>query len=135
MSTEPPARIAINSDTDIVAARAQGRKLAGQLGFNSTDATVIATAVSEVARNIVQHAGQGQIEFDEVRDQNRVGIRIVARDRGPGIADVEKALQPGYSTSSSLGLGLPGAKRLMDAFDIKSEPGKGTTVTMTKWNR
>lgn len=132
---QSPARVVIRSDADIVAARASGRALAGELGFNSTDATVIATAVSEVARNIVQHAGRGEIVVESIREHGRVGIRIVARDYGPGIPDVDQALQPGYSTANSLGLGLPGAKRLMDEFEIVSELGRGTTVTMKKWER
>jgi len=130
---ESPARVPIRSDADVVLARAQGRLLAAELGFSSTDATVIATAVSEVARNIVQHAGRGELQFDTVRDRDRVGIRITARDNGPGISDIDEALRPGYSTASSLGLGLPGAKRLMDEFEIHSELGQGTQVTMTKW--
>lgn len=132
---ESPARLPIHSDADIVLARARGRSLADELGFSSTDATVIATAVSEVARNIVQHASKGELTFEAVRERARVGIKIVARDEGPGIADVHRALQPGYSTANSLGLGLPGAKRLMDEFEVKSEVGRGTTVSMIKWGR
>lgn len=132
---EPPVRIPVQSDADIVLARAQGRKLAGKLGFNRTDTTVVATAISEVARNIVQHAVRGEIEMRSIRERGKTGICIIASDNGPGIADVEQALQPGYSTASSLGLGLPGAKRLMDEFAIDSQLGHGTRVTMIKWGR
>ncbi|MBI4408260.1 MAG: anti-sigma regulatory factor [Gemmatimonadetes bacterium] len=129
------ARIRIRSDADIVAARRQGRALAEQMGFSSTDVTVIATAISEVARNIVQYAREGEVVVSATREDGRDGLTIVARDQGPGIADVVKAMQPGYSTANSLGLGLPGARRLMDDFEISSRVGEGTTVTMTKWQR
>lgn len=133
MQSEPS--IPIKSDADIVAARAQGRRLAGELGFASTDATVVATAISEVARNIVQYAHNGEIRFRTAHREGRPGLVIIATDEGPGIADIALVLQPGYSTANSLGLGLPGAKRLMDEFEIASQPGKGTTITMTKWGR
>ena len=126
-------RVAIVSDADIVVARQHGRALAQQLGFSSTDATLIATAISEVARNIVAYAGHGDIEISAQRQARRRGVRVVARDSGPGIAQVEQAMQDGFSTSGSLGLGLPGARRLMDEFDIASEVGRGTTITMIKW--
>lgn len=132
---DPEACVPIKSDADIVAARAQGRQLADALGFASTDATVVATAISEVARNIVQYAHHGEIRFRTAHREGRSGIVIVATDEGPGIQDIALVLQPGYSTANSLGLGLPGAKRLMDEFEIASQPGKGTTITMTKWGR
>jgi RNA polymerase sigma factor (sigma-70 family) len=125
-------RVAIRSDADIVAARQAARELADRLGFGRTDLTLIATAVSEVARNIVRFAGEGEIVV-EILEQPRSGVQVVARDTGPGIADVEQALTDGYSTYAGLGLGLPGARRLMDEFAIVSEMGRGTTVTMTKW--
>lgn len=128
-------RVPIRSDADIVRARAEGRSLAGTLGFSSTDATVVATAISEVARNIVQHAGRGEIAIELIREQGRRGVQVVAQDHGPGIPDISRAMEPGFSTASSLGLGLPGAKRLMDEFDIQSAVGRGTTVTMKKWSR
>jgi RNA polymerase sigma factor (sigma-70 family) len=126
--------IRIQRDADVVAARKKARELATQLRFSRTDLTLIATAVSEIARNIVRFAGNGQI-FLELLDEPRPGIRIVARDTGPGIADVDQALSDGYSTYNGLGLGLPGARRLMDEFTISSEIDVGTTVTMTKWER
>ena len=128
-------RVPIGSDADIVAARQQGRALAAEVGFSGTDLTVIATAISEVARNIVAYAKRGDILLSLTQEGGKRGITIVARDQGPGIPDVAKALRDGYSTSGTLGLGLPGARRLMDEFDIVSDVGKGTTVTMKKWVR
>jgi serine/threonine-protein kinase RsbT len=128
-------RLQIAADVDIVNARQRVRQLAAECGFSPGDQTVIAAAVSEVARNIVMYAKRGEIEFSAVQDTDRVGLRTVARDDGPGIRDVPRALQDGFSTSGGLGLGLPGAQRLMDEFEVASEPGHGTTVTMTKWTR
>lgn len=124
--------IPIHSDADIVAARQAGRELAARLGFSRTELTLIATAVSEVARNIVRFADAGQIVV-ELLEQPRRGVRVTAMDTGPGMPDVDQALRDGYSTYNGLGLGLPGARRLMDEFAIVSEVGRGTTVTMTKW--
>jgi serine/threonine-protein kinase RsbT len=125
-------RIPIASEVDIVLARQQGRNLAGQLGASSIAMTLIATAISELARNIVQYARRGEIVLSVVEGSRR-GIQIVARDQGPGIPDLDLAMRDGYSTGGSLGLGLPGAKRLMDEFTIDTEVGKGTTVSMRKW--
>jgi serine/threonine-protein kinase RsbT len=125
-------RIPIRSESDIVLARQRGRNLAARLGASSTAMTLIATAISELARNIVQYAHEGEIVLSVVEESRR-GIQIVARDQGPGIPDLDLAMQDGYSTAGSLGLGLPGAKRLMDEFKIDSEVGKGTTVSMRKW--
>lgn len=128
----------IRSAVDIVAARQQGRTLAIEMGFGSTAVTLIAAAISEVARNIVDHAKRGEIMMNGVTARHnggRHGIRIIARDEGPGIPDVAQAMQYGYSTRKGLGVGLPGAKWLMDEFDIISRVGKGTTVTMIKWLR
>lgn len=128
-------RVPIRSDVDIVIARQEGRALAARLAFSISDLTLIATAISEVARNIVTYAKQGEIILRAVEDGGRRGIAVVARDEGPGIPNVAMALQDGYSTTGSLGLGLPGAKRLMDEFEIVSEAGKGTIITMKKWTR
>jgi serine/threonine-protein kinase RsbT len=125
--------VQIRSDTDIVVARQKGRAMAAASNFASAEATLIATAISELARNIVLYAKAGEIVLKIVDNGNRRGIRIVAGDEGPGIADLDRAMQLGYSTSGSLGLGLPGVKRLMDEFEIVSEPGKGTRVTVLKW--
>lgn len=126
-------RIPIADDADIVTARQQGRDLALKIGFSGSELTVIATAISEIVRNIVVYATKGEVQMSAVREGGRHGILIVARDSGPGIADVSRAMMDGYSTGGSLGLGLPGARRLMDEFDIVSAPGAGTTVTMKKW--
>jgi serine/threonine-protein kinase RsbT len=132
---EIEARVAIGSATDIVTARQKGRALAMKLGFNGSDLTLIATAISEVARNIVDHAKRGELILMPIHQGTRLGISVVARDNGPGIPDVSQAMQYGYSTRKGLGVGLPGAKSLMDEFDVDSQVGKGTTVTMKKWLR
>jgi anti-sigma regulatory factor (Ser/Thr protein kinase) len=119
----------------MVPARAEARALADRLGFSRTDATLIATATSEVARNILVHAGSGEIVLTPLYDGPRHGLAVVARDSGPGIRNVEDALQDGYGTKGGLGLGLPGARRLMDEFELVSAAGEGTTVTMKKWRR
>jgi serine/threonine-protein kinase RsbT len=126
-------RVSVSSDADVVEARQRGRELAAGLGFSTTDLTLIVTAISEVARNIVVYADHGEIIMRQLRDDGQVGIQVVARDSGPGIADVELAMRDAYSTGNGLGLGLPGARRLMDEFHIDSEVSKGTTVTMRKW--
>ena len=128
-----PVRVAIATDGDIVRARRSGRQLAEQLGCSATDATLIATAISEVARNIVAHAGVGEIVISVVTVQGQDAIEVLARDDGPGIADLARAMEDGYSTGPGLGLGLPGARRLMDQFEISSGGGVGTTVVMRKW--
>jgi serine/threonine-protein kinase RsbT len=125
--------VVIRSDGDIVAARQQGRSLATAIGFTATDATLIATAISELARNIVLYAGQGEVMMHRVEVSHRKGIVICARDNGPGIRSIEDVLRDGYSTSGGLGLGLPGVKRLMDEFAIESELGQGTMVMVKKW--
>ncbi len=127
-------RIAIESDSDVVTARQRAREIAAELELTSTDQTLLATAISEVARNITTYAKRGEVELGVVRDDNgREGIRVIARDQGPGIRDLSQAMQYGYSTRKGLGVGLPGAKWLMDEFDIASRVGEGTTVTMKKW--
>jgi serine/threonine-protein kinase RsbT len=126
-------RVAIVADADIVEARGEGRALAGRLGFSRTDATLIATAISEIGRNILVHAGRGEVSIAETAKDQLLGIEVVARDGGPGIPDVERALSEGFATGNGLGLGLPGAKRLMDEFSIETELGRGTTITMRKW--
>jgi serine/threonine-protein kinase RsbT len=128
--------VAIESDADVVTARQQARQLAGEVDLNSTDQTLLATAISEVARNITAYAQRGEVKLSVIRDDNgRRGIRVIAHDEGPGIENLELAMQDGYTSGNGLGLGLPGARRLVDEFDIKSAPGKGTTVTLVKWGR
>jgi RNA polymerase sigma factor (sigma-70 family) len=131
---EDEVRVTVRTDADVVAARQAARDLAARLDFPPVDLTLIATAVSEIVRNIVRFAGSGEVVV-ELLDHPRPGIRVVARDAGPGIPDVEQAMRDGYSTYRGLGLGLPGARRLMDEFAIVSERGRGTTVTMIKWRR
>jgi len=128
-------RIPVQTDADVVTARKRGRELAAQAGFSATELTVIATAISEIARNIVMFAERGEIIVSLVGEDSRQGVTVVARDAGPGIADLEQAVQDGYSGYGGMGLGLPGSRRLMDEFEITSEVDKGTTVTMTKWRR
>jgi serine/threonine-protein kinase RsbT len=127
--------VPVDRDVDIVSARQKGRELASQCGLPSTNLAIVATAISELARNIVCYAGCGEIILRLVDDHGKRGIEVVAADDGPGIPDVALAMQDGYSTSGGLGLGLPGVRRLMDEFEIVSEFGKGTTVTVRKWKR
>ena len=128
-------RVAISSDQDIVLARQKGRLMATELGFSTGDATLIATTISELARNIVSYAHRGQITLKMVNGLNRQGISVIATDDGPGIPDIRQALRDGFSTSGSLGLGLPGVRRLMDEFEITSQPGRGTIVAVKKWKQ
>ncbi|MEO5969317.1 MAG: anti-sigma regulatory factor [Bdellovibrionia bacterium] len=133
MSSAEEIQILIKTELDIVTARKEGRELAIKVGFTGSQPTLIATAISEVARNIIKYAKQGEVILTLIKEETRSGIQIIAQDQGPGISNIESAMQDGYSTGNSLGIGLPGAKRLMDEFDIRSAVGKGTTVTMTKW--
>jgi serine/threonine-protein kinase RsbT len=126
-------RVQVSSDADVVAAREKGRELSARLGFSSIDLTLIVTAISEVARNILLYAKEGEIVLRLENSGSQHGIVVVARDAGPGIPDVELAMRDSYSTGNGLGLGLPGARRLMDEFEIESEVAKGTTVIMKKW--
>ena len=128
------SQILIASDRDVVTARQQGRAVALQTGFSMSEATLIATAISELARNIVSYANHGSVTLQPVHGVNGAsGLTIIASDSGPGIADINLALRDGYSSSGGLGLGLPGVRRLMDEFDVVSSSGSGTTVTVTKW--
>ena len=131
MSNE--TRVPIGSALDIVTARQMGRSLATELGFDGGEVTLIAAAISEVSRNIVEYAKSGEIILQTLNSGSKRGLSVVARDHGPGIQDVAKAMQYGYSTRRGLGVGLPGAKLLMDDFDIVSKVGVGTTITMKKW--
>lgn len=126
-------QVAIKSDQDIVLARQKGRAMAIELGFSSGEATLIATTISELARNIISYAGEGQILLKAVQGTKRTGLSVTAADQGPGIPDIPQAMRDGFSTSGSLGIGLPGVRRLMDEFEITSQPNRGTTVTVKKW--
>jgi serine/threonine-protein kinase RsbT len=128
-------RVPIEDEEDIVTARQIGRQLAAARGLSLTEQTLIATAISEVARNIVVYAHHGEVVLSSVEEQGRRGVMVVARDEGPGIPNPTLAMRDGFSTGNSLGMGLPGAKRLMDEFELSSTVGKGTTVTMKKWVR
>jgi serine/threonine-protein kinase RsbT len=125
--------VPIKSHRDIITARQRGKELAARTGFSSTDLTLIATAISELARNIVLYAKTGEITLRPTQQGERKGITVEARDEGPGIPDVSRALQNGFSTSRSLGLGLPGVRRLMDGFEVISAVNHGTTVRVKKW--
>jgi serine/threonine-protein kinase RsbT len=126
-------RVGIVSDSDVVVARQKGRELATQAGFGLTDVALIATVISELARNILLYAERGEIVLTLLEEGSERGILIVATDEGPGIPDVARAMQNGYSTSGGLGLGLPGVKRVVDELDIVSRVGHGTIVTAKKW--
>ncbi|OIQ08318.1 serine/threonine-protein kinase RsbT [Moorella thermoacetica] len=123
----------ITSEYDIITARQAAREIARQIGFNTVDQVRIATAVSELTRNVVLYAGCGKVDIEVVARGERQGIEITVRDQGPGIADIELALRDGYSTSNGLGAGLSGARRLMDTFFIESRVGHGTIVRIGKW--
>ena len=125
--------VAINNPDDIVDARKAGHQLALELGFSLTDVTMIATAISEIARNITSYAGRGAVRVAVADREGRKALIIRAEDEGPGIADIERAMEDGYSTGRGLGLGLPGARRLMDRLIVESEVGRGTVIEMWKW--
>ena len=125
--------VRIQNSADIVNARQQGRNLASQAGFSHSNLTIIATAISEVARNIVEYAKEGEVIITLISDASKKGVEIIAADQGPGIADVTTVMRDGFSTGKGLGIGLPGARRLMDEFAIASAVGTGTVVTMKKW--
>lgn len=127
-------KVEIKLESDIVLARKAGRELAEELGFGAVDCIKIATAISELARNIFLYAKTGTVTVTQVEVEGRKkGVEVVAEDSGPGIADISKAMRDGYSTSDGLGLGLPGTQRLMDEFELKSETGKGTSIRTVKW--
>jgi serine/threonine-protein kinase RsbT len=128
-------RVAIRTDADVVCARQEARTMGASLGLSSTDLTLLATAISEVARNITTYAGEGEVQLRVVTDGGREGIEVIAADEGPGIADVERAMQDGYTTGNGLGLGLPGTRRLVDDFELETVPGAGTRIRLVKWSR
>jgi serine/threonine-protein kinase RsbT len=127
----------ISGEDDIVQARQRARELARELGFGLVDQSRVATAVSELARNVVRYAtdGRGAASMRRIGDGSHVGLEIVVSDNGPGIEDIEEAMQVGFTSGAGLGMGLPGARRLMDDLQIESELGRGTTVTIRKWRR
>ncbi|RWR04311.1 anti-sigma regulatory factor [Siminovitchia fortis] len=127
--------VKILNEWDIVAVRQLGRNAAKELGFGVVDQARITTAISELARNIFLYAGEGKVTIDKICSDGKKGLKIIAEDEGPGIADIRKVMEDGYSTSGGLGAGLPGVKRLMDEFDVQSQEGKGTVITAIKWLR
>ncbi|NUP98638.1 MAG: anti-sigma regulatory factor [Armatimonadetes bacterium] len=127
--------VPIQDELDIVRARQEGRQLAKETGFGPVDLARVATAISELARNIYNYARPGSIELSTIQRANRKGIEVIALDQGPGIANIEEAMRDGYTTSGGLGAGLPGTRRLVDEFEIESENGLGTKVTIRKWLR
>jgi serine/threonine-protein kinase RsbT len=127
--------VAITSPHDVVMARERGRAITRLMGFSLVDQALVTTAISELSRNILRYAAVGEVGLRVVSSGGRVGVAIVAEDAGPGIADVDRALTDGFSTSGALGLGLPGVRRLMDEFEIDSQVGRGTVVTATKWSK
>ena len=130
-----PIQLDIRQEADIVTARQEGRRLAQELGFGLADQTRIATAISELTRNVIQYADHGTVTLKAIGAGGKDGLEVVVADEGPGIEDVELALQDGYSTGGGLGVGLPGARRLMHEFEIVSWPGRGATVTIRMWLR
>jgi serine/threonine-protein kinase RsbT len=128
-------RVAIRTDADVVNARQEARTMGAGLGFSSTDLTLLATAISEVARNITTYAGEGEVTLRVLQQDGRRGIEVLASDEGPGIDNVELAMQDGFTTGNGLGLGLPGTRRLVDDFELHTTPGVGTTVRLVKWTR
>ena len=136
MADERQSLIPIESDGDVVTARQEARAMASSLELSSTDQTLLATAISEVARNITAYAVRGEVLLSVIEDDGgRRGIRVIARDDGPGIENVEQALQDGFTSGTGLGLGLPGARRLVHHFEIETAPGRGTKVTLVMWER
>ncbi|OZU89197.1 ATP-binding protein [Virgibacillus indicus] len=132
---KPQSCVNINKEWDIVGARQLGRDIAKKMGFGTVDQARIATAISELARNIYLYAEEGQICFEVIDNLPQRGMRMIAVDTGPGIKDIGQVMQDGFSTSGGLGAGLPGVKRLMDEFDLQSEASKGTRINAVKWLR
>lgn len=125
--------VPVNCEEDVIVARQKVREFARELGLSPLDQTRLVTAVSELSRNIVVHAGKGRVIVSRCGEAGRDGLKVVFVDQGPGISDLQQAMEEGFSTVGSLGLGLKGAKRLVDEFDIRSSPGRGTTVEIIKW--
>lgn len=125
--------VEIVTEWDIVAARQLGRNEAKAIGFGAVDQARITTAISELARNIYLYARAGEVTIERISNEEKVGLRIIAADKGPGITNLKKVMEDGYSTSGGLGAGLPGVKRLMDTMDIQSTVGSGTSIVIEKW--
>ncbi|MGI5161486.1 anti-sigma regulatory factor [Microbispora sp. CA-102843] len=130
-----PRELPIATNGDVVIVRQQVRSLAAEIGLSLVDQTKIVTAASELARNVLVHAGGGRVLIEVLEGGRRPGLRLVFSDEGPGIPDIDQAMTEGWSTAGGLGLGLSGSRRLVDEFDLASAPGEGTRVTVTKWAR
>lgn len=135
LAEERVEQIRVELDVDILTARGSGRTLAKEIGFSMTNQALIATAISELARNILAYAKQGDVIIRIVNGASSIGLEVTATDKGPGIPDIDAVMRDGFSTVNSLGLGLPGTKRIMDEFSIESAVGEGTTVIALKWVR
>lgn len=133
VATTRTERVAIRSSEDVVKVRQQTRAFAIAAGLGLVDQTKIVTAASELARNVVDYAGEGEVCMEVIEDGGRRGVRLAFEDRGPGIPDVQAALKDGFTTGSGLGLGLGGARRLANEFSIESEVGIGTKITIVRW--
>lgn len=127
-----PKTLSLNTDKDLVKIREYGRSLAASMGFSENNQTAVSTALSEICRNVLEYADSGEVTIEPGESERRC-ILITVKDEGPGIEDVNRALQEGYSSGMGLGIGLPGAKRIMDRFEIKTSAGEGTTIRMCKW--
>ena len=133
MPIERDEELEVRTSTDVARVRQVVRAWSVEAGFSLVDQTKMVTAASELARNTLEHGGGGSARVQLVSEAGRRGVRLVCRDEGPGIADVDAALRDGYSTGTGLGLGLGGARRLVNEFSIESQKGAGTTVTITRW--
>lgn len=131
----PQSCVNIHKEWDIVGARQLGREMAKEIGFSTVDQARVATAISELARNIYLYAQRGKISYEIIHVEDKTGLCLVAEDEGPGISDISQVMKDGFTTSGGLGAGLPGVKRLMDEFDIQTEVGRGTTIKTIKWLR
>lgn len=133
MSSEHSGSLPVRIEQDVVLARQLARKLASDCGMRLVDLTKLVTAVSELARNTVVYGGGGDMDWQVLEQAGRTGVRLLFRDEGPGIADLKLALTDGWTSGNGLGLGLTGARRLVDEFELDTAPGKGTRVTITRW--
>jgi serine/threonine-protein kinase RsbT len=123
----------ILKEQDVIIFRNRVKEISVKIGMSLLNQTKLITAASELVRNMLKYANGGKVQLEIISNNGKTGIRLVFEDQGPGIKDIKQAMQDGFSTGKSLGLGLPGAKRLVNEFDIKSEPGKGTMVTIIRW--
>lgn len=133
MNGERSGTLPVRIEQDVVLARQLARKLAGECGMRLVDLTKLVTAVSELARNTVVYGGGGDMDWQVLEEYGRTGVRLVFRDEGPGIPDIKLAMTDGWTSGNGMGLGLTGARRLVDDFDLDTTPGKGTRISITRW--